>query len=132
MRVKLLNRKDLTGLIKKIYKKHNLDIIGFVAIEGSSTGRPFIYYPDELNHQQEFCGKIVGIIKEISEQQISFLRKYNEITLKNAQDKDLTYLLEIVPSIYFYVVTSSSSALNRIRRFIVRNMSKLNKIFGEI
>lgn len=127
MKLKNLNRKDLNRILEFMYKKDHVKYLGFVAKEGSSAGLPLIYYPLVPEKQQELCGKIVGILREISDLKISFLEHFSEIILHNF--KEYVYLIEIDAPIFFYCVIEKKSNLRRVQRRLRRNIVFLQEIF---
>ena len=127
MKLRLSSRKDLKQALNDIYSRYNIKYLGFVAKEGSSAGLPLIFYPENSTQQQELCGKIVGILREISDLKITFLNRFNEIIFNNAEK--MIYLIEIESPIFFYCIIENASDLKRIRKTLFRYKQKLIEIF---
>lgn len=126
-RIKDINRKELKEQVKRIVNKRNLLYAGFVAKDGAAAGRPLIYYPEELTVQKELCGKIVGIVNEITNLKISNMDYFTEMTFSNPNE--FLYLKEIQSHILFYCVSTNWSQIEKVDRFLLKNKKKIGEIF---
>ena len=127
MKLSATNRQELVSSLEKVAQKYQIKILGFVPKEGHGAGRPLIYYPDDLSAQKELCAKTVGILRDISNLKISFMKHFSEIMF-NDMDQIL-YLQEITDTIHFYCVFEKESIIKKIRQYIFEHKTKLQEIF---
>jgi hypothetical protein len=121
------SRKGLKKHVKRIVNERNLLYAGFVAKDGAAAGRPLIYFPEDLTVQKELCGKIVGIVNEITNLKISNMEYFTEMTFSNTNE--YLYLKEIQPHILFYCVSPNTDQIEKARRFLLKNKEKIKAIF---
>jgi hypothetical protein len=121
------SRKGLKGHVERIVKKRQLLYAGFVAMDGAAAGRPLIYFPEDLTVQKELCGKIVGIVKEITNLKISNMDNFSEMTFSNSNE--YLYLKEIQSHILFYCVSQNKKQIEKVSRFLLKNKEEIESIF---
>lgn len=123
------SRKDLKNHVERIVRKYNLLYAGFVSNEGAAAGRPLIYFPEDLSIHKELCGKIVGIVNDITNLKITNLDYFTEMTLSNSSE--YLYLKKIQSHIMFYCGSASYKQIKKVTKFLLKNKIKIKKIFAK-